>query len=107
MKVKKLAIITLLLLELTGKQLYAQQQLQKDTQSVHYKLPITVVGKDTIPVYAMDATSLDQEPDAATIAAQQEWDKFLRRVRYVYPYAVACAEKLQDMDATLAQMEKR
>jgi len=81
---------------------------QNDTLKKNKRLPFVIEHGDTIPVYTLQDTRVSlPPPDAATLEKQKEWDRLLRNVRYLMQYANLCANKMKEIDAKMAAMDKR
>lgn len=74
-----------------------------------YKLPAEVVGKDTLPVYVMQDADVSVQPvmSAEMLQKQKEWQRLVRCIRVVMPYANIAAMKMKEIDDSMARMDHR
>jgi hypothetical protein len=91
----------------TGRQAPAGTPVKKDTaQTAGYKLPVMIKGQDTIPVYNVEDTYVAQQLSPEEIQKQKEWNRMVYNVMKVWPYAMAVANKMQQVDQQMASMDK-
>ena len=79
-----------------------------------YNLPVTVQGKDTLPMYVMGDINLGPQPQPnsnadqiAQLEKEQSWRRLVANVRLLMPYAMDCAKRLKDIDTTMPQLDRR
>jgi hypothetical protein len=93
-----------------GYSISAQQiagNTSKKDSAAGYKLPVVIKGQDTFPVYMVEDTRVEQKMDPEEIEKQKEWNRMVYNVIKVYPYAMAVANKMQQVDSEMAKMDKR
>jgi hypothetical protein len=111
-------LLTLFLFTLFGSGIMAQQiagnatqkpdgsAIKKDTSVHGYKLPVIVQGKDTLPLYTLDATVVSKQLTPEEVQQQKDWNRMVYNVMKTWPYAMAVANKMQQVDQQLASMDK-
>jgi hypothetical protein len=74
-----------------------------------YKLPAEVVGQDTLPVYVMQDADVNIQPQLTPemLQKQKEWQRLVRCIRVVMPYANIAAMKMKEIDDSMAKMDRR
>ncbi len=78
-----------------------------------YKMPVTVEEGDTLPLYVMGDVNLGSQPKPnnsadrlARLEKEQSWRRLVANVRLLMPYANDCAQRLKDIDTTMAQLDR-
>ncbi|MGZ5242833.1 MAG: DUF4294 domain-containing protein [Bacteroidia bacterium] len=82
----------------------AQAQTDKDKQGI--KLPVQIIGKDTLPVYVMEEAVAEEKMDADELKKQKDWNRMLRDVMIVWPYVQGFTEKLTEIENKMAELPK-
>ena len=71
------------------------------------RLPAVVEHGDTIPIFSLQDTKISTVTDPETLQKQKDWDRLLRNVNFLMQYANLCANKMKEIDAKTAAMDRR
>lgn len=105
---KRLSLFILMIGFLFGE---LKAQPPKGDTLVGYRLPYVVHDNDTLPIYVLEDTRVEEKLEETDIKKQKEWNRMLYDVMKTYPYAMAVANKLQriqkDMDTLDRNKDKK
>ncbi|RYD82797.1 MAG: DUF4294 domain-containing protein [Sphingobacteriales bacterium] len=85
---------------------FVSVQAQEEKNKPGYKLPVQIIGKDTLPVYMMEEAVVEEKLDEADLQKQKDWNKMLRDVMKVWPYVTAFSDKLNEIETQMAALDK-
>lgn len=85
---------------------YSTTQAQDDKEKKGIKLPVQIIGKDTLPVYVMEEAVAEEQISAEDLKKQKDWNRMLRDVMRVWPYVQAFEAKLLEIETKMAELPK-
>lgn len=75
-------------------------------QNAPVKVPVVVIGEDTMPVYLLDELEVWESMTPRVRRKAERIDKLMRNVQKVYPYARLTAKLLDEYGNDLAAIQK-
>ncbi len=83
-----------------------QAAAQPETEKTGIKLPVQIIGQDTLPVYILEEAVAEEQMSAEDLKKQKDWARLIRDVQVVWPYVQDFSKKLKDIDQQMAELPK-
>jgi hypothetical protein len=95
-------IIIILLSGIAG---FSQTPLNKVDSAGRIICPITIAGKDTLPVIYLNSVNLTGQPSGNYAGEIKHWDRMVYYVKSVYPYAKLAGIKFKEYNDEIADIK--